>query len=438
MSALAIHVDKLGKQYRLGVRGPNYSTIRETVSNAVTAPFRRLRRRARAGEAGSRERPKFWALRDISFDVRRGEVVGIIGHNGAGKSTLLKILSRITHPTEGFATIRGRVGPLLEVGTGFHPELSGRDNIFMNGAILGMRRTEIQRKFDEIVAFAEVDDFIDTAVKHYSSGMYLRLAFAVAAHLEPEILVIDEVLAVGDASFQKKCLGKMGEVSSQGRTVIFVSHNLEAITTLCERGILLDRGQVRQIGTAREVVDAYLAQVDVETESGEAEFAFDENPSLPAQILNVAIADQEGRPKLRFDVMTPVRVTLRFAVRKSYPNLIASCQVLRSDGHAVFLTYDVDHENTDRETRRGISPREAGVYEASFELPAPLLNTGQYELLLNLFIPRGPKQDVQRGIRFQISDLEGGSFASFPTKRRRPGLLTVPIKWDVTRLKTDE
>ena len=199
-----------------------------------------------------------WALKDVSFDINRGEVVGIIGRNGAGKSTLLKILSEITEPTEGRVEIHGRVGSLLEVGTGFHPELTGRENVYLNGAILGMKRAEIERKFDEIVAFAEVEKFIDTPVKHYSSGMYLRLAFAVAAHLEPEILIVDEVLAVGDAAFQKKCLGKMAGVAKEGRTVLFVSHNMPAITRLCERAILLDEGRLLQDGVSHQVVKAYL------------------------------------------------------------------------------------------------------------------------------------------------------------------------------------
>ncbi|KAB8144398.1 ABC transporter ATP-binding protein [Chloroflexia bacterium SDU3-3] len=242
-----ISIEGLGKQYRVGGAGPRYRTLRDTLADMVRAPLRR------GGEEG-----QFWALRDLSFQIGRGEVVGIIGRNGAGKSTLLKILSRITGPTVGRIRLRGRVGTLLEVGTGFHPELSGRENIFLNGAILGMHRSEIARKFDEIVEFAEVERFIDTPVKHYSSGMYLRLAFAVAAHLEPEILIVDEVLAVGDATFQKKCLGKMGDVARAGRTVLFVSHNMGAIRGLCQRAIWLDRGGVVADGPVFEVVDRYL------------------------------------------------------------------------------------------------------------------------------------------------------------------------------------
>jgi lipopolysaccharide transport system ATP-binding protein len=242
----------LGKQYRIGAQ-ERYKTLRDTLMNAVKAPFRRFS--SNAAVSGTAE--TFWALKDVSFEVKSGEVIGIIGRNGAGKSTLLKVLSRITEPTEGRAEIRGRVGSLLEVGTGFHGELSGRENIFLNGAILGMKRAEIERKFDEIVAFAEVEKFIDTPVKHYSSGMYMRLAFGVAAHLEPEILIVDEVLAVGDAQFQKKCLGKMGDVAKEGRTVIFVSHQLNQVRRLCGRGVWLDNGLVRQIGTSAEVISTY-------------------------------------------------------------------------------------------------------------------------------------------------------------------------------------
>jgi lipopolysaccharide transport system ATP-binding protein len=234
MSDIAIRVDNLSKQYRLGQRR-SYKTIRE----AILGLFRRLPGKSTASGAQS-----FWALKDVSFQVNQGEVIGIIGRNGAGKSTLLKVLSRITDPTAGQIQTVGRIGSLLEVGTGFHPELTGRENVFLNGAILGMRKSEIEAKFDEIVAFAEIDKFLDTAVKYYSSGMYTRLAFAVAAHLDPEIMVVDEVLAVGDAAFQKKCLGKMGEVAKQGRTVLFVSHNMSAIRMLCSKVILLEKGQI--------------------------------------------------------------------------------------------------------------------------------------------------------------------------------------------------
>src|SRR6476659_4807334 len=256
---VAISVENLSKCYRIASQRDAHqktTSLREELARFVTLPLRHWKKvnRVQAGE-------EFWALRNVSFEVEQGDVLGIIGRNGAGKSTLLKILSRITKPTTGRARLRGRLGSLLEVGTGFNPELSGRDNVFLNGAILGMPRAEIKRRFDEIVGFAEVERFIDTPVKHYSSGMYLRLAFAVAAHLEPEILLVDEVLAVGDAQFQRKSLGKMGEVAAEGRTVLFVSHNLAIIQALCKRTVLLERGQIVEDGPSREVVASYLRTV---------------------------------------------------------------------------------------------------------------------------------------------------------------------------------
>ncbi len=254
MSSVAIKSEGLGKRYTLGRSAP-YLTLRESLPALARSVVRRIRT---LGSRGTAEDEVFWALRDVSFEVKHGEVIGVIGRNGAGKSTLLKILSRITWPTEGRASIHGRVGSLLEVGTGFHPELSGRENIFLNGAIMGMRRAEIASQFDEIVAFAEVEKFIDTPVKHYSSGMYVRLAFAIAAHLEPEILIVDEVLAVGDVAFQQKCLGKMSEVSKGGRTILFVSHNMPVIEKLCQRAMVMHRGRVTYQGETREAIHHYL------------------------------------------------------------------------------------------------------------------------------------------------------------------------------------
>jgi lipopolysaccharide transport system ATP-binding protein len=263
MSEIAIHVENLGKLYRIGER-QRYKALRDTLSYTLYAPFRAAASLFNGHQPTASSRSSnnhFWALQDVSFEVKKGEVVGIIGRNGAGKSTLLKILSRITKPTEGYVRIHGRVGSLLEVGTGFHPELTGRENIYLNGAIIGMRKKEIDRKFDEIVAFAEVEKFIDTPVKLYSSGMYVRLAFAVAAHLEPEILLVDEVLAVGDIAFQKKCLGKMGDVATEGRTVLFVSHSMAAVQRLCTRAIALHGGQIAYRGEIGEVVRQYLNSI---------------------------------------------------------------------------------------------------------------------------------------------------------------------------------
>ena len=252
-----IRVDGLGKRYRLGERGHGASRPRH-LREAFGQTMKRVAQVGRGDRTGAATAGEFWALKDVEFTVQQGEVVGIIGRNGAGKSTLLKILSRITKPTLGEIKLRGRVGSLLEVGTGFHPELTGRENIFLNGAILGMTRSEVRRKLDEIIAFSEIERFMDTPVKHYSSGMYTRLAFAVAAHLEPEILIVDEVLAVGDVGFQKKCLGKMGEIASAGRTVLFVSHNMHAVETLTSRAVLLEDGKIRKIGHTPDVINLYL------------------------------------------------------------------------------------------------------------------------------------------------------------------------------------
>jgi lipopolysaccharide transport system ATP-binding protein len=283
MSDVAIRVVGLSKQYYIGGPQKRYDRLGERLADAFTAPFRRagkLLRGQATGAAGLDE--KIWALQDVSCEIKHGELVGIIGRNGAGKSTLLKILSRITEPTAGYADIYGRVGSLLEVGTGFHPELTGRENIYLNGAILGMGRTEIDSKFDEMVAFAEIEKFIDTPVKHYSSGMYVRLAFAVAAHLEPEILLVDEVLAVGDAAFQKKCLGKMGDVVQQGRTVLFVSHNMGLMQALCQRGIFLHDGVICADTSIDGAVQAYLQTL--------------EQPELPDLAMR---ADRKGSGRVR-------------------------------------------------------------------------------------------------------------------------------------------
>ncbi|MEJ2366776.1 MAG: ABC transporter ATP-binding protein [Acidobacteriota bacterium] len=297
MGHYAVTAENIGKRYRLGEREP-YKTLRDTIMRAAGAPFRALRSRAHRSGPDT-----FWALKDISFEVVPGEVVGFVGRNGAGKSTLLKVLSRITDPTTGHAEIRGRVGSLLEVGTGFHPELTGRENIFLNGAILGMRKQEIQKKFDEIVAFSEIERFLDTPVKRYSSGMYVRLAFAVAAHLEPEILLVDEVLSVGDAAFQKKCFGKMGEVAGEGRTVFFVSHNMAAVQYLCTRGFLIDQGQVVATGTPKETVEKYLRLISAQDLHATRDLAALPRPSNKQAVFSDGMLN--GQPLVGNHVVSP-------------------------------------------------------------------------------------------------------------------------------------
>jgi lipopolysaccharide transport system ATP-binding protein len=311
MSDFAIQGSDLSKRYRIGMRN-NYPTIRETFMRAASTPLRKLRHWTSGRNNGTGE-GWIWALRDVDFEVKQGEVFGIIGRNGAGKTTLLKILSGITEPTAGYADIYGRVGSLLEVGTGFHMELTGRENIFMNGAVLGMRRHEIKRKFDEIVAFSEVEEFLDTPVKRYSSGMYTRLAFAVAAHLETEILLVDEVLAVGDTAFQKKCLGKMGDVASQGRTVLFVSHNMSTIQALCQKTMWFDLGRVLEIGPTGQVVHRYLESV-TSNKTVPVEDRPDRQGDGSVRISSIRLQDAEGTRVIRTG--SRLKVTIEYTSDK--------------------------------------------------------------------------------------------------------------------------
>ena len=314
MSDIAIRVKNLSKRYYIGRKQEKYGTLRDTLADTFMTPFRRAGKLLRGQATGAAELDEtVWALKDVSFEVKRGEVMGIIGRNGAGKSTLLKILSRITEPTSGFADVYGRVGSLLEVGTGFHTELTGRENIYLNGAILGMKRAEIKRKFDEIVAFAEVERFIDTPVKHYSSGMYLRLAFAVAAHLEPEILLVDEVLAVGDVAFQKKCLGKMEDVAKEGRTVLFVSHNMAAVQQLTRTCLLLQDGRLVSKGITADVINHYLSTaMDRSTTVYHVERTPRRFPGLRQQVEFLSLELEEYPTKLvPADAAIHVRLTVR-------------------------------------------------------------------------------------------------------------------------------
>jgi lipopolysaccharide transport system ATP-binding protein len=341
MSRPIVICDQLSKSYRLGrlqrkglVRGGVLSlTIRDAASRGFQSALQRLKRvKPREDQSES----LFWALRDVSFEVQRGEVVAIIGRNGAGKSTLLKILSRIVEPTAGTARLRGRVASLLEVGTGFHSELTGRENIYLNGAMLGMKRVEIQRKFDDIVAFSEIEQFLDTPVKRYSSGMYVRLAFAVAAHLEPEILIVDEVLAVGDYAFQKKCLGKMQDVAAaDGRTILFVSHNMSALTQLCEHGILLEEGKVSTIGPVREVIQTYLKS---KLNENTAHAHFPPKPSKPCQYISAEILGSDGELRSDFGCDEPVTIRLRFEIRRPVYDLFLSFYIQNLDGTRVIFS----------------------------------------------------------------------------------------------------
>jgi lipopolysaccharide transport system ATP-binding protein len=364
-------VEDLGKRYRLGGAVGGYRTLRDSLVSRLG----RLR-------PGGVEDPKetIWALRHVSFEVQPGQVLGIIGRNGAGKTTLLKILSRVTEPTEGFAEIRGRVGSLLEVGTGFHPELTGRENIYLNGAILGMKRIEIGRKFDEIVSFAEVERFVDTPIKHYSSGMNLRLAFSVAAHLEPEILVVDEVLAVGDAEFQRKCLGKMGDVARQGRTVLFVSHDMSAILRLTEEALLLEGGQIALRAPSQEAVDVYLAS----GLASEGQYAWEPGePRLemarPFRPLALRVLDRAGLPTGRVLSAEPFTVEFEYELEQDTKGLRVGLYLFTSRGEPVFTTFDTD----DPQDFERLAVRRAGRYRSRCSIPPNLLNEGRFVLGVN-------------------------------------------------------
>ena len=376
MSKPVIVVENLGKQYRRGQVLFKYKSFREAIMNVVTAPYRRLR------SLGGRQTGDewFWALKDVSFEVQPGEVMGIIGRNGAGKSTLLKILSRITPPTAGRATIRGRVGCLLEVGTGFHPELTGRENIYLNGAILGMKKAEIDRKFDEIVAFAEIEKFLDTSVKHYSSGMYVRLAFAVAAHLETEILLVDEVLAVGDMMFQKKCLGKMNDVAKEeGRTVLFVSHNLGAVANLCPRAILLCEGEKRGDGPSTEVADRYMAL----GEETRGEVVWDDPSTAPGNDkvrLHAVRIVCDGTVTGEVEIQKDVCVEIEFWNFVPNAQLCSSIHLLDRMGVGVLASgNDSNRMNLAHDEWAG-KPYPAGLFRTTCVLPGSLLNDGWYSI----------------------------------------------------------
>jgi ABC-type polysaccharide/polyol phosphate transport system ATPase subunit len=354
MGRNAVEVENLSKRYRLGELTPG-RTLREALSGSLRALGRGR------GEQGD----QIWSLRDVTLEVAEGHALGVIGRNGAGKSTLLKILSRITEPTSGVARTRGRVAPLLEVGTGFHPELTGRENVFLNGAILGMSRRDVQRQFDDIVSFAGVERFVDTPVKRYSSGMYLRLAFAVAAHLEPEIMVVDEVLAVGDAEFQAKCLGRMESAEREGRTVVFVSHNLDAIARLCPEAVWLDTGSIQAIGPTAEVLDGYLgAQVNRMTEGNVVD-----DHGGPVMLHSVVVTDPTGRPTevMRRDL--PLTIEVRFSVRAPVPGLDLAAFIVNVRGVEVLSEAWGD--------TAPVRPSDPGMYVARLEVP-PVLNVGDY------------------------------------------------------------
>ncbi|MGQ0633581.1 MAG: ABC transporter ATP-binding protein [Planctomycetaceae bacterium] len=417
MTTTALRIHELGKQYQVGAAPRHTHTLREALVEVAKAPWRRFRNLSGRAEPEGR----FWALRDVNLDVQEGEVIGIIGHNGAGKSTLLKILSQITEPTTGSVEIRGRVGSLLEVGTGFHPELSGRENIFLNGAILGMSRAEVKRKFDAIVDFSGVEEFLNTPVKRYSSGMHVRLAFAVAAHLEPEILIIDEVLAVGDAEFQAKCLGKIGDVASGGRTVLFVSHNMAAVESLCRRACLLERGRLVADGDVADVVRRYLdsgselaGDIDLTSHPGRPE-------RLRPLLRRLRLLDSEGQPR------PSVRIggDLRFEIELHSDEVVhprnLGIRVIDARGLTVF-TCSTRHSHCDR-------LRIHGGLTVTCTVRNIRLVPGRYHL--RLYVRSGSEMldEIRSNLEIEVLPLLNEATARVPSARS--GVLIPESTWEV-------
>ena len=448
MSDSIITIENLSKKYTIHHQNGRRRDdgLRHILQNTALAPWRWLRNAIRSNGAngnGSSQSPisdlrpltsdfrsaaseDFWALRDVNLEIKQGEVVGIIGRNGAGKSTLLKILSRISEPTSGRIHLRGRVSSLLEVGTGFHPELTGRENIFLNGAILGMSCLEIKRKFDEIVDFAGIEQFLDTPVKRYSSGMYVRLAFAVAAHLEPEILVVDEVLAVGDAEFQKKCLDKMDDVGHTGRTVLFVSHNMQAITRLCRRCILLENGIVRLDGPSNQVAAAYLSSGGESTAVREWQDLAKAPGDDVVRLSAVRVRDENGELASCFDIRQPIGIELEYEVLE--PNYIFHPHfgITNEDGIRLFIAQDVDPEWRGR--RRAI-----GRYKSTGWIPGNLLAEGAFSVSANMMTlePEWHRGSVRDAALFRVVDnLEAKDTSRGDYPRPIPGVLRPMLRWE--------
>jgi len=415
---LAIRASRVSKRYRLGQR-EHYRALRDVISQGV----RRMFRNGGADRSGV---PYLWALKDVSFEVRQGDVVGVIGRNGAGKSTLLKVLSRITEPTAGYVDMKGRAGSLLEVGTGFHPELTGRENIFLNAAILGMRRAETVRKFDEIVAFAEVEPFIDTVVKHYSSGMYMRLAFSVAAHLEPEILIVDEVLAVGDTAFQKKCLGKMGEIAQGGRPVIFVSHNMSAVHRLCTRAIVMNQGEILLDGSVDDAVREYIKLGEVEI----GERTWPDLQSAPGDdvisMTGIRTRNRAGVPTGHVDVHDAFDLEIDYVVKKPGHQICAVVEFLDVMGTVLILTFDEYIEGE----WGGQEPHPVGTFRSICHVPADLLSEGDVSLNVRLFSPPLQPNDRPRVRELGVLNLAVNDRMDPAAVRAR-----FPYKWSVTGLR---
>ncbi|MBU1727398.1 MAG: ABC transporter ATP-binding protein [Candidatus Omnitrophica bacterium] len=413
MNKTAIEIKNLSKRYRLGERLP-YKTLRDALGNFMSSAIK----------SNKKAEEFIWALDDISLTVDKAEAVGVIGRNGAGKTTLLKILSRITRPTKGLARVSGRVRSLLEIGTGFHSELTGRENIFLNGALLGMRKSEIESKFKEIVSFSEIEKFLDTPVKHYSSGMYMRLAFAVAAHLEPEILLVDEVLAVGDASFQKKCLGKMDDVTRGGRTVLFVSHNMAAINRLCRKVIWLDEGKVKMFGPTQEVVSSYLAF----GEEFEGQRRWVDEPSSPGndniRLRSVRLLDVNQQPVSSVDAANPFFVEIEYKILNPVSGVQVGFWLISAQGIVVFVSGDKEDVEWADKTRQ------PGIYKSACKIPGLLLNSGMYSLTIASDVFNNEAIFVKEGaLSFQVEQTRLPAHSS----TRPAGIICPFLEWHITK-----
>lgn len=414
-----ITVENLSKNYSIShQKQVEYQTFRDSIAHGVKSLYQRIRHPL-SPNSEEIDTEKFWALKNINFEVKQGDRIGIIGRNGAGKSTLLKILSRITQPTTGKIHIKGRVASLLEVGTGFHPELTGRENIFLNGAILGMTKHDIRKNFDEIVYFAEVEKFLDTPVKRYSSGMYVRLAFSVAAHLEPEILIVDEVLAVGDAEFQKKCLGKMENVSKEGRTVLFVSHNMGAITNLCSRVLLISDGSIRKSGKPSEVISSYLNDNDT---SNKICYSQKNDNNIPICLLEAKLLSNNCENIYSFPRNNPVNIHIKYQINKKISSVHLYSSIVAADGTVVFGTGDADVDKS------RFGPRKPGTYTCSYTIPQDLLNEGNYSINISMGIPYQRIYQANNNIlTFSITDIETSDRLIY---NRRAGVIWLDINWD--------
>jgi lipopolysaccharide transport system ATP-binding protein len=426
----AISVKNVSKRYKIGAAQGKfqYGMFRDVIMDTLMTPVRIYRALRGQGMRGTVATSTIWALDDVSFDLDEGRVLGIVGRNGAGKSTLLKILSRVTEPTKGTISVRGRVGSLLEVGTGFHPELTGRENIYMNGAILGMRRSEIDSKFDEMVEFSEVGQFIDTPVKRYSSGMYLRLAFAVAAHLEPEILVVDEVLAVGDAEFQRKCLGKMSDVAQQGRTVLFVSHNMSAILRLTQEAIVLKKGKLIKRAPTAEAVDFYLSSG--QAESGQRVWEADEIPAASAPFKPVAVRIKERSGNIVDTIRStePLNVEWEYQLDAPVTGLRVGMYLSTMRGEYVFTAFDTD----DAKQYEQFGARQPGRYISRCEIPPDFFNEGRYSLGVNAS-SFGVKRYFmdENALSFNV-DITGAPGTQWPELRQGP--IRPRLSWKIEKI----